>query len=464
MATGAAVSEDESIFPRLAESMRKVLGIEMEASALGALGNIHNIPVLVAKGVSDYGDSFKDDRYREFAARAAAECLIDLLRNAVDLLPPSKDNLSTVRTVLDKDNCFDELREILKPIEQDLITFNQVCYQYVDKSLILKDNLSKTLNNLINLGEKSDGQYPIICVINHLIKENFIINSEWLHKTINKLNIDLKDIEYNSIKGINYLTIELNRHQNNKDNYSVQAWLNDEKIFSENSQIFMDGDIKYQPEEVETKITPDILIQNLLDSISIGKPLIEFFVPQELMYYHFEHILYENEPVGINFRIALRSVERIKRKEEIERKKMMNLCFENWIEHWNRIENKIHQKFKGLKWLGENQSGEIRNLLVNNGQVFFALDFQVSETHEHLKKLIKGGTIAALWSCKCDNFELMKEKMLPFLDDANVINLPEKIYEFRCSAEKPCVTLFLDTPDRPHPEQLNPTTLTPPTY
>lgn len=87
MATGAAVTEDAGIFPCLAESMRKVLGVEMEASALGALGEIHGLPVLVAKGVSDYGDALKDDRYRLFAARAAAECLIALLRESADLLP-----------------------------------------------------------------------------------------------------------------------------------------------------------------------------------------------------------------------------------------------------------------------------------------------------------------------------------------------------------------------------------------
>ncbi|MCD2452791.1 effector-associated domain EAD1-containing protein [Methylicorpusculum oleiharenae] len=93
IATGAAVSEDEGVFPRLAESMRKVLGIEMEATALGAFGEVHDIPVVVAKGVSDYGDSFKDDRYREFAARASAELLIAFLRNAADLLP--KQNTPT---------------------------------------------------------------------------------------------------------------------------------------------------------------------------------------------------------------------------------------------------------------------------------------------------------------------------------------------------------------------------------
>lgn len=95
IATGAAVTEDAGIFPRLATSMRKVLGVEMEASALGVLGELHGVPALVAKGVSDYGDLFKDDRYRNFAARAAAECLIALLRGAVDLLPAKKTDGTT---------------------------------------------------------------------------------------------------------------------------------------------------------------------------------------------------------------------------------------------------------------------------------------------------------------------------------------------------------------------------------
>lgn len=86
IATGATVTEDSKLFDRLAENMRKVLGIEMEASSLGALGDIHDIPVLVAKGVSDFGDAFKDDRYRQFAARASAECLIALLRDGEGLL------------------------------------------------------------------------------------------------------------------------------------------------------------------------------------------------------------------------------------------------------------------------------------------------------------------------------------------------------------------------------------------
>lgn len=87
MATGAAVVEDIGIFPRLAQSMRKVLGIDMEASALGVAGHFRDIPVIVVKAVSDFGDPFKDDRYRSFAARGAAEYLLRLLKMSMDLLP-----------------------------------------------------------------------------------------------------------------------------------------------------------------------------------------------------------------------------------------------------------------------------------------------------------------------------------------------------------------------------------------
>jgi nucleoside phosphorylase len=85
LASGAKVMEDEGIFPKLSGSMRKVLGLDMEASGLAALSEAHTIPIIVAKAVSDYGDMFKDDRYRQFAARASAETLILLLRETAHL-------------------------------------------------------------------------------------------------------------------------------------------------------------------------------------------------------------------------------------------------------------------------------------------------------------------------------------------------------------------------------------------
>ncbi|CAD6563035.1 effector-associated domain EAD1-containing protein [Paraburkholderia sabiae] len=86
IATGAAVQEDPGIFDKLSGSVRKVLGLDMEASAIGALAKSLSVPFIVAKGVSDCGDPLKDDRYRHFAARASAECFLDFVKGAGDLL------------------------------------------------------------------------------------------------------------------------------------------------------------------------------------------------------------------------------------------------------------------------------------------------------------------------------------------------------------------------------------------
>lgn len=85
IATGASVVEDVNLFSRLSHSMRKVLGVDMEASALGAIGDTNDIPVIVVKAVSDFGDMHKDDRYRYFAAHASAQCMLQFLRDNSDL-------------------------------------------------------------------------------------------------------------------------------------------------------------------------------------------------------------------------------------------------------------------------------------------------------------------------------------------------------------------------------------------
>ena len=108
IATGAAVVEDESLFSKLSEPMRKVLGVDMEASALAAFGDIHGVPVIVAKAVSDFGDTYKDDRYRDFAAQASAQCLIKLLREGSDLLPNREQSHKIVDNETSVDKVFTE--------------------------------------------------------------------------------------------------------------------------------------------------------------------------------------------------------------------------------------------------------------------------------------------------------------------------------------------------------------------
>jgi nucleoside phosphorylase len=88
IASGAAVVEDPTIFDHLANTaaMRKVVGLEMETSAILALASRRRIPyAVVSKGVMDHADGFKSDNMKPFAARASAECLIAFLRQH---LPP----------------------------------------------------------------------------------------------------------------------------------------------------------------------------------------------------------------------------------------------------------------------------------------------------------------------------------------------------------------------------------------
>jgi len=80
IATGGNVMRDPKLFERLSSSMRKVLGVEMEAAAIASVAHARSLPWLVMKGVMDHADHDKDDLLKSFAARASAECLILFLR------------------------------------------------------------------------------------------------------------------------------------------------------------------------------------------------------------------------------------------------------------------------------------------------------------------------------------------------------------------------------------------------
>lgn len=96
IATGNSVMRDPQIFDRLSESMRKVLGVEMEAAAIGAIAHLTNLPMLVMKGVMDHADADKDDGFKKFAARASAECLIAFLRENLSPTPRGTEHAQPV--------------------------------------------------------------------------------------------------------------------------------------------------------------------------------------------------------------------------------------------------------------------------------------------------------------------------------------------------------------------------------
>lgn len=84
MASGGAVAADGKTFGRLEGSVRKVLGLEMEAAAIEMLAYMNGLPFsIVMKGVMDHADPDKSDNFKTFAARASAEVLLAFVQQHV---------------------------------------------------------------------------------------------------------------------------------------------------------------------------------------------------------------------------------------------------------------------------------------------------------------------------------------------------------------------------------------------
>ncbi|MFI5908772.1 hypothetical protein [Dactylosporangium sp. NPDC051541] len=80
MASGSAVISDPAVWGRLkAMGMRKIAAVEMEAASIATIADDRRLAWLVVKGVMDHADTRKDDRYKQFAARASAQVMWALL-------------------------------------------------------------------------------------------------------------------------------------------------------------------------------------------------------------------------------------------------------------------------------------------------------------------------------------------------------------------------------------------------
>ncbi|HSR97813.1 MAG TPA: tetratricopeptide repeat protein [Kofleriaceae bacterium] len=84
LATGAQTVEDEAVWAFISQAMRKTLGFETEAAALGELVHRqrrHRLDAVVMKGVMCFADDGEGRQFEAFAARASAECLLAFLRD-----------------------------------------------------------------------------------------------------------------------------------------------------------------------------------------------------------------------------------------------------------------------------------------------------------------------------------------------------------------------------------------------
>jgi nucleoside phosphorylase len=88
---------DEDIWGFISQSMRTNLGLDMEAAAIGDLVRHQEdlkLDWIVMKGVMDFAQHGRDDHFKEFAARASAECLLWFVREkVVGKVAPGVDDL-----------------------------------------------------------------------------------------------------------------------------------------------------------------------------------------------------------------------------------------------------------------------------------------------------------------------------------------------------------------------------------
>lgn len=101
LATATNVIKDADFFPTYASLVRKLLGVDLESSAIASVATHLGRRWLVFRGVADFADGDKDDSLRDFTAQAAAASLFAFLTRYFDTgaraTPPSdrpEDQLS----------------------------------------------------------------------------------------------------------------------------------------------------------------------------------------------------------------------------------------------------------------------------------------------------------------------------------------------------------------------------------
>jgi hypothetical protein len=86
IASGEKLLRDGEKLAQLRATMHgKVEAGEMEAAGVVEACRGANLPWLVIRGISDFGDELKDDRFHGFAARAAAAVMVDFLGHGLSL-------------------------------------------------------------------------------------------------------------------------------------------------------------------------------------------------------------------------------------------------------------------------------------------------------------------------------------------------------------------------------------------
>jgi len=220
-----------------------------------------------------------------------------------------------------------------------------------------------------------------------------------------------------------YLLIELAPKNKNNKYYAVQAWLfssaeNIRKIYVED---------KAMPLNEIPALIEEIL--GIIDGLNVNHQqlTIEFILPRHLLSHHVEQWTDGNgEPLGINYRVVVRSRERL-REKRLQR---------FWRPSWDEAQKKgaLQQTAKtSTVIVDETQLRKCRTL-VDAGKLCFVLA-SVPQVLTELKKevffaLTKSGVPIALWPRQFNNKHELKQALGKLLS-CTLEQLPHCLFESR---------------------------------
>ncbi|NEP43357.1 MAG: hypothetical protein F6K35_30685 [Okeania sp. SIO2H7] len=354
VASGEKVVADTSTIPELQGTWNKLIGVEMESFGVAsAVDRLNSAPgMLMVKGICDWADSSKNDDWQAYAADVAAAYVINFLKcNSIGLgvedgyLFKSQEEVKFTDILLESSGGSKGKQENLPDLDFSAIPPKSIQQAYrkafaPDADLWEENDISQILERLKE--NKCEGAFY------QLLSEDKNIDGSMRQKIQEKAKKypqENKERQYERRES--YLIATLKPVD---DEFWLNGWLvtgehqnyldylkNCESLLKDNPT---ESVIKCQLEEVESWL--DNFIEQCFKFLPEDHQLIiEVFLPIDLLHtkvewWNFTEFDYKKRPIGTEYSVRLRSVERLQRR-------YLDRHSRRWKEKWRRVKSVLEK-------------------------------------------------------------------------------------------------------------------------
>ncbi len=334
------------------------------------------------------------------------------------------------------------------PQEEDLIKIFKGCIPHPDRTpLSAKPEKTHWLVYFLDWLSNIDQRIPILKFVTRLLPyiEQPEPIQEWLVEVHAELGLPpIKPVQEDvSETASYYLLIQLKtpETQDTDDKaYDVHAW-----FFKEHhliKKIYEKGRIN------SLGIMSDVLdeiIGSILTSCTSEFPTLEFLIPPNLFNYNIEELgAEEDEPIGIQYPVVLRSLDRLQRNHRKQ----------SWNVYWNKNKERLQVLSEHCLVCMKNPEKKKKQLdYLEGGQICFNLQF-IPET-KYLTDITRSGTAIVLWP-RQEASQDVTQQLQEALRNHPLQKLPELLKDIRLEAwdtheNLGNLSLLWDDPDRQPP-------------